>query len=139
MEKDCIFCKIVKGEIPCYKVYEDKNVISFLDINPYAPGHIMVVPKNHSRWLWDMSSEEYGVLTERVHYLANVLREAFETDWVEEVVAGIGVEHTHIHLMPRRRDDGLGEVPIHPLKNKLSKEEMEEIAGKIKKAVNKKN
>jgi len=110
-------------------------VIAFLDINPYALGHVLVFPKEHSRYVWDISVKEYNTLMERGHYLANVLRKAFDTDWVEEIIAGIGVEHSHVHLLPRKRDDGLGEVPIHPLQNKPSKEEMEKIAEKIRKAL----
>ncbi len=139
IKDDCIFCRVVEGKIPSFKLYEDDKVLSFLDINPYAIGHILIIPKKHSKWLWDISSKEYSVLTERVLYLANVLRKAFETEWVEEVVAGIGVEHTHVHLMPRKREDGLGEVPIHPLKDKPSKEEMEKIAERIRKEINKNN
>jgi histidine triad (HIT) family protein len=130
-KEDCVFCKIVEGKLPCYKVYEDDKIISFLDITPYAIGHIMVVPKEHSKWLWDVPIDEYNPLMEKCHYLANVLRRAFSTEWVEEVVAGIGVEHTHVHLLPRKRDDGLGEIPTKPLANKPTKEEMEMIRDKI--------
>ena len=129
---DCVFCKIIKKEIPASVVYEDEKTLAFLDINPYAKGHLLVIPKKHSKWLWDMPENEYLFLKEKVHYIANKLRKIFETEWIEEVVAGIGVEHTHIHLMPRKRDDGLPIVPIEPLNPKLSEEEMEEIVLKIK-------
>ncbi len=134
MSEDCIFCKIASGEIPSEKVYEDEKVISILDINPYVLGHIMVIPKKHSRWVWDIDIKGYKEITERVHKLANVLRKAFDTEWVEEVIAGIGVSHTHIHLLPRQKNDGLGEVPIKPLKPKPSEKEMKAIADKIRKA-----
>lgn len=130
--KECIFCKIARGEIPCCKIYEDKKIIAFLDINPYAKGHLLVIPKEHSRWVWDIEDKEYLYLFKKIKHLANVLRKAFNTDWVEEVIAGIGVEHSHIHLLPRQEGDGLGEVPIHPLKEKLSDKELNEISEKIK-------
>jgi len=130
--KDCIFCKIARKEIKAEIVYEDEDVMAFTDINPYAKGHVLVVPKKHSRWIWDLDKNDYNILMEKAHYLANVLRKAFDTEWVEEVIAGIGVEHTHVHLLPRTRDDGLGEVPCHPLKPKLSDKEMKKIIGKIK-------
>jgi len=133
---NCIFCKIAKGEIPCNKIYEDTNFICFLDINPYALGHCLVIPKKHSKWLWDMDKKEYSVLMERVHYLANVIRKAFDSEWVEEVVAGMGVPHTHIHLLPRKENDGLGELPIEPIIPKPSEKEMKKILEKIKKALN---
>ncbi len=130
-----IFCKITRGEIPCYKIYEDKEILAFLDINPYVRGHLLVVPKKHSRWIWDMPNKEYFNLMERTKYLAEVLRRAFDTEWVEMVVAGVGVEHVHIHLMPRQINDGLGEIPKKPLEPKLSDEEMDEIADKIRKVL----
>lgn len=132
---DCVFCKIVNGEIPCYTIYEDKEVLSFLDINPYCNGHVLIIPKKHSRWLWDLKPEEYKKVNEKVHFLAKKLREVFETEWVEEVVAGIGVEHTHIHLMPRKFDDGLGELPQVPLNPKPTNEEMKKIQEKIAKKI----
>jgi histidine triad (HIT) family protein len=132
-KEECVFCKIISGKIPCYKIYEDSDIISFLDIQPYALGHTLVVPKKHSKWLWDMSLGDYTKLKQKSYGLARVLRKAFDTDWVEEVVAGVGVEHTHIHLLPRKKDDGLQIVPIVPLKVQPSKEEMEKIAEKIRK------
>lgn len=132
---ECIFCKIIKGEIPCYKIYEDKEVLSFLDINPYSLGHILIMPKKHSRWLWDLKPQEYSKIVERIHFLARKLREVFDTEWIEEVVVGVGVEHTHIHLMPREFDDGLGELPITPLSPRPTQEEMKKIQEKIVKKI----
>jgi histidine triad (HIT) family protein len=132
--ENCIFCKIARKEIPANIVYEDKEFISFLDIEPFSLGHVLVIPKKHSDWAWDMNQEEYQKLTGRCHQIANVLRKAFGTDWVEEVIAGIGVQHTHIHLMPRKRDDGLGVLPTKPAEPKPSKEEMQKLAEKIRKA-----
>jgi histidine triad (HIT) family protein len=131
--KECIFCKIIRGEIPCDRIYEDKDVLAFLDINPFVKGHLLVIPKKHSRWIWDIEDGDYRTLVEKTKYLANVLRKSFDTDWVEEVIAGIGVEHSQIHLLPRKRDDGLGEIPTRPLESKLSKEEIKEILESIKK------
>jgi len=132
---DCIFCKIVSGEVPSEKVYESENVFAFLDMAPFVKGHLLAVPKKHSRWLWGMSDEDYSVFMNDVRKLAEVLKRAFNTDWVEMVVAGMGVEHIHVHLLPRRDDDGLGEVPIKSLDPKPSEEEMKEIVGKIRMAL----
>src|SRR3989344_5626162 len=131
--KECVFCKIARGEIPSTKIYEDKEIIAILDINPYALGHILVIPKKHSKWVWDMSLGDYTKLKQKVYGLANVLRKTFGTEWIEEVIAGIGVQHTHIHLLPRKKEDGLGEVPIKPLNQKPSEKEMKDILEKIKK------
>lgn len=133
---ECIFCKIAKGKTSSYKIYEDENVFAFLDINPYSIGHLLIVPKKHSRWIWDMNQKDYNYLIEKTFFLANALRKTFDTEWVEEIIAGIGVEHAHVHLLPRQKDDGLGEIPIRPLNPKPSEEEMKEIARKIKMSLN---
>ena len=128
---NCIFCKIINKEIPCSKVYEDSSCLAFLDISPFVKGHVLIVPKKHYRWLWDMEDHDYLPLMKSVKLIANKLKLVFNIEWVEEVVAGIGVEHAHVHLLPRRPDDGLPEVPTKPLEPRLSKEEMEEIREKI--------
>jgi histidine triad (HIT) family protein len=134
---DCVFCRIAKGEIPSMKIWENENFLAFLDIRPYAKGHLLVVPKSHSDWVWDMNDKEYIEFMKRVKYLANVLRKAFDTEWVEEIIAGVGISHSHIHLLPRKKNDGLGEVPTKPLTIKPSEREMEEIAEKIIKEIRK--
>jgi histidine triad (HIT) family protein len=136
-EQSCIFCRIVAGEVPSVKVWEDEKHIAILDIKPYAKGHILVIPKKHSEWVWDMEDKDYAEYMKQVKYLANVLRKSFDTQWVEEIIAGIGVSHSHIHLIPRKREDGLGEVPKQPLNPKPSEKEMEEIANKIIKEIKK--
>jgi histidine triad (HIT) family protein len=80
-----------------------------------------------------MDQKSYSYLMKKAHYLANVLRKAFKTEWVEVVVAGVGVPHTHVHLLPRQKDDGIGEIPTKPIQPKPTDNEMKEIAEKIKK------
>lgn len=128
----CIFCKIIKGEIPSYRIYEDKNIFVFLDINPFAKGHTLVIPKKHSRWLWDVTGTEYTDLMNGVHKIADLLKKAFNTEWVEMVLAGEEVPHTHIHLLPRQEGDGLPPIPTKPIEPKPSEEEMKALADKIK-------
>jgi len=131
-KSDCVFCKIAKGEIPSDIVYEDSDILAFLDINPYVKGHVLVIPKSHSRWVWDIDNKNYLNLTEKVKFIANGLRKAFQTDWIEEVIAGMDVKHSHIHLLPRKFDDGIEELPKSPLKTKPLEQEMKEIADKIR-------
>jgi len=131
-KSNCVFCKIANGEIPSVKVWEDENFIAFLDVNPYAKGHLLVVPKHHSEWVWDIDDKNYLIYMKHIKYFANILRKAFDTDWVEEIIAGVGISHSHVHLLPRKINDGLGEIPIHPLKEKPSEKEMKEIAEKIR-------
>lgn len=130
--ENCIFCKIAKHEAPAQIAYEDKKIIAFLDRSQYVKGHLMVIPKKHSRWLWDMETKDYKKLMEKCHYLANVLRKAFKTEWVEEIVAGIGVPHTHIHLLQRQKDDGIGEIPTKPLLPQPTEEERKQFIELIK-------
>jgi histidine triad (HIT) family protein len=135
MEDDCVFCKIVKGEIPSDILWEDEYHIAILDINPYAKGHVMIIPREHSRWVWDIDDEKYSKYMLAVKRVAGILRKAFGTDSVQEVIAGFGVAHVHIHLLPRTIDDGLNEIPNKPLEPKLSKKEIREISDKIKAVV----
>jgi histidine triad (HIT) family protein len=130
--EDCIFCKIADGKIPCNKIYEDEKYIAILDIVPYVKGHTLVIPKIHSRWVWDINEKDYVEYMKITKKLAIVLKKAFDTQWVEEVIAGIGISHSHIHLFPRKENDGLGELPKKPLNPKPSEKEMKEIAEKIK-------
>ncbi|MDD4333020.1 MAG: HIT family protein [Patescibacteria group bacterium] len=130
---DCIFCKIIAGEIPCYKVYEDENFLAFLDIRPLNPGHTLVIPKKHYRWVWD--HENIGAYYEAVGKVANAIRQAFNTDYVVSMVFGEEVAHAHVWLVPRLpNDDHGGAIDLKAVKN-LSKEEMAEIAEKIKKNI----
>jgi len=129
---DCIFCKIAKGEIPSYKVYEDADLLAFLDINPFSLGHTLIIPKKHFKWVWDMEQEDYLRLMAKVKYLAEALKKTFKTDWVVEGIAGIDVPHAHIHIIPRQIGDGLGAFPNKVLDPKPSGQEMEDTAKRIK-------
>jgi histidine triad (HIT) family protein len=128
MDMGCIFCKIIKGEIPCYKVYEDDQFFAFLDIRPTNKGHCLVVPKNHYRWVWDVN-EDYSKI---VNKIANAQKKAFETSWVVSFVMGEEVPHAHIHLVPRFENDGHGPLINLESVKEFSKEEMQEFATRIK-------
>lgn len=95
---DCIFCKIVRGEIPSHKVYETANFIAFLDIHPQSPGHVQVIPKKHYRWVWDISN--IGEYFETAKKVALAQRKAFGTDWILSKIVGDEVEHAHIWVYP---------------------------------------
>ncbi|OHA90875.1 MAG: hypothetical protein A2665_00060 [Candidatus Zambryskibacteria bacterium RIFCSPHIGHO2_01_FULL_46_30] len=95
---NCIFCKIVKGEIPAYKVYEDENFLAFLDINPQSPGHTQVIPKRHYRWVWDIPN--VGAYFEIVKKVALAQQKAFRTDFVLSKIIGDEVEHAHVWVFP---------------------------------------
>jgi len=130
---DCVFCKIGKGEIDHEKIWEDENYIAFLDQNPFCKGHTLVIPKEHSRWVWDLNNKQYSEFLLKVKEVALLLGRYFDTEWIEEIIAGVGVEHTHVHLLPRRFDDGLKEIPKEAMKPKPSTEELNKLAEEIRK------
>jgi histidine triad (HIT) family protein len=102
--ENCIFCKIVKGEIPSYKVYEDSNFLAFLDINPTSPGHVQVVPKKHHRYVWDTpNTGEYFEVAKKI---ALAQRKAFNTDWILSKIIGDEVPHAHIWVFPNKEVSG---------------------------------
>ena len=95
---DCIFCKIIKGEIPSYKVYEDDNFLAFLDINPLSPGHTQVIPKKHYQFVWDVPN--VGEYFEVVRKVAQAHKKAFNQEFVFSRVAGTEIPHAHIWVFP---------------------------------------
>lgn len=100
----CIFCKIVKGEIPSHKVYEDKDFFAFLDIRPESPGHTLVIPKEHYRWVWDVPNA--GTYFEIAQKIALAQKKAFNTELVIAKVMGEEVPHAHIWVYPDRNVTG---------------------------------
>jgi len=128
--EDCIFCKIAKGEIPSYRIYEDDNFFAFLDIMPRNKGHTLIIPKQHYRWVWDVpnSGEYFEVATK----IANAIKKALNTDFVVSAIIGEEVPHAHIWVVPRFKDDGHGSfLELNHIKQ-IPEEEMKEIAEKIK-------
>ncbi|OGI57102.1 hypothetical protein A3B85_03160 [Candidatus Nomurabacteria bacterium RIFCSPHIGHO2_02_FULL_37_13] len=109
--ENCIFCKIIKGEIPCEKVYEDKNFLAFLDIEPVSEGHILVIPKTHVVWMQEADEEMILGIFKLVKKLMRSAKTGIGCDYVNVSVAGADVPHFHIHLIPRYFNDGLPKWP----------------------------
>ncbi len=105
--EDSIFTKIIRGEIPCHKVYEDEQTIAFLTIQPFAPAHTLVVPKRQVSQLWDLDDSEYDYLMKTVRKVALHLRQVSGKDRVGMAVKGFDVPHIHVHLVPISRGDGV--------------------------------
>lgn len=103
-QTDCIFCKIVSGEIPAHKVYEDEKFLAFLDINPQSPGHVQVIPKEHHRWVWDVPN--VGEYFEVARKVALAQRKAFDTEWILSRIVGDEVPHAHIWVFPNKEVSG---------------------------------
>lgn len=112
---DCIFCKIIKGEVPNYTVYEDETVLVFLDIFPHAKGHTVVVPKRHIETYFDLSDNELNKLSagikKAMEKIQTVLKpDGFNVGWNQSPAGGQVVPHLHIHIMPRYEGDGGGSM-----------------------------
>ena len=109
---DCIFCKIIKGEIPSSKVYEDSNVLAFLDIGPVNKGHTLVIPKEHYETLFDVPDDLLKEVIVVVKKVSKAVKKGVEADGISlgmsnYKAAGQVVPHAHFHIMPRFSDDGL--------------------------------
>lgn len=131
---DCVFCKIARKEIPATFVYEDDNVIAFLDLHPMNPGHTLVVPKTHSETFLDMDEVTYSALMHVAHELAKKVHRAFPTPRLSLLTKGFNVAHTHVHLIPLNDDgDLVGRFGVH-LPPASSDEELAEIAARIQSA-----
>ncbi|HUS60202.1 MAG TPA: HIT family protein [Nevskiaceae bacterium] len=129
--RDCIFCKIAKGELPCYKIYEDKDFLGFLDINPTNSGQSLLIPKKHYRWADDIPN--FGAYFEAAKKIGLAIKKALKPMAVCYVTLGFQVHHAHIRIMPRFENDGHeGELNFKLFK-KISESEMKEIAEKIRK------
>lgn len=98
--EDSIFTKIINGDIPCHKVYEDDRVIAFLDLHPQNPGHTLVVPKIQVDHLWELSDDEYAYLWQTIKKLGSHIKTTLGSPRVGVVVEGFGVPHVHVHLVP---------------------------------------
>lgn len=117
---DCTFCKIVKGELPSYKIYEDDLFFGLLDIFPRTKGHSLLIPKKHYRWVYDVP--EFGKYWESVKKISDAMKAALEPSFITYVTHGLEVPHAHIHIMPRHHD-----TQYVPDIMKVSKEELTEI------------
>ncbi len=111
MNENCIFCKIIHGEIPSYKVYEDESFLAFLDIHPQSPGHVQVIPKTHYRWVWDLPAQagvpgNIGQYFKVVQKIALAQRKAFNTDFILSRIIGDEVPHAHIWIYPDKNVTG---------------------------------
>ena len=112
---NCVFCKIIKKEIPYYKLYENDNCLAFLDITPHAKGHTMVIPKMHAEVLTDLEDDKVKELFVAVKKVINMLKDklnpdGFNVGWNSGETAGQVVPHLHIHIIPRYDGDGGGSI-----------------------------
>lgn len=100
MNEPSIFTRIINGEIPSHKIYEDEKTYAFLDINPITEGHTLVVPKTQVEFVWDLNDEDYVAVMRTAKKVARRLKEVINTQYVGELVVGTDVPHAHVHVMP---------------------------------------
>ena len=103
---NCIFCKIARGESPAFKVYEDSKFVAFLDIRPLNPGHCLIIPKQHHRWVYDVP--EFGQYWEVARRVGLAAKNALNAQFVSFLTLGTEVPHAHIWVIPRFENDGHG-------------------------------
>ena len=123
-----IFTKIIKGEIPSYRIAEDENFYSFLDINPLKAGHTLVVPKKETDYIFDIDDEQLAGMVLFSKKIASAIKNAIPCNRIAVIVLGLEVPHAHIHLIPM---DTMEDVNFKNPKLKFTPEEFKEIATKI--------
>lgn len=123
-----IFSRIIAGEIPCYKIAEDQNNFAFLDINPVAPGHVLVVPKKEVDYLFDLNDQDYASLQMFAKQVATAVKAAMPCVRIGVAVMGLEVPHAHIHLIPINEEKDMN---FFKEKVQLPQEEMVRIAQAI--------
>lgn len=122
--EDSVFTKIIKGEIPCYKVYEDEKTLAFLDIHPETPGHTLVIPKLQCDKIYELPEEDYVALLDTVKKLSVHMEKVLGVRTLWKVV-GTDVPHAHVHLMP------FDETWTHGREVEMTPEEMEEMRERL--------
>jgi histidine triad (HIT) family protein len=124
-----VFSKIIKGEIPAYKVAEDENHLAFLDISPLAKGHTLVIPKNETDYIFDIGDEEHMQLWHFAKKVAKAIKAAVPCKRIGIAVIGLEVPHAHIHLIPMNR---VSDMNFASPKLSFPSEEMERVAASIR-------
>ena len=124
-----IFTRIIKGEIPCYKIAEDENYFAFLDIAPLAKGHVLVVPKQEVDYIFNLEDDVLAGLFVFAKNIALAIEKVIECERVGVAVIGLEVPHAHVHLIPLNE---VGDINFARPKLKLEQAEMEQIAAEIR-------
>lgn len=134
MSDDCLFCKIIEGEIDSYRVFENDSAFAFLDANPATRGHTLVVPKEHAETLTDLSASSTGKLFESVREVAEAVEEAMEPAGFNLMQnngkeANQEIGHAHVHIIPRYKDDN---IDYEVENGSLDEQDPEKITDKIR-------
>jgi histidine triad (HIT) family protein len=109
--QDSLFTKIIKGEIPCHKIYEDDRTFAFLDIHPKTPGHTLVIPKKQVEFVWDLEAEDYQAVMATAKKVAQRQKSVLGTSYIGEYIVGNDVPHAHVHVYPFETADEVKHFP----------------------------
>lgn len=131
MDNSCVFCKIIKKEIPCYKIFENKNFLVFLDIKPVSLGHLMLIPKKHVIWMQEADDRSIGEIFKLSKKMMLALKKSLKCDYVQLSVVGNEVPHFHIHLIPRYVGDNFKNFPTKKYKKLEGDKVKEKIISKL--------
>lgn len=137
---DCLFCKIIDGELPSAKVYEDDHVYAFMDISQVTTGHTLVIPKVHTRDIYETPADVASELFARIPKIAQAIKKVYNPIGLNllnnnEILAGQTVFHLHIHIIPRYGEDDGFDLKWVTRNDEFTMEKLEEIAEKIKGAI----
>ena len=127
--QNCIFCKIINKEIPSHTIWEDEKFVAFLDVSPVNTGHVLVVPREHHEYIFDLDDTLYADIFHAAKRLAKPLQKAIESKRIGLVVEGFGVDHLHVHLIPINE---ARQMESHNIRE-ATHEELAHTADKIKK------
>jgi histidine triad (HIT) family protein len=126
-KKNCIFCKIVRGEIPCHKIFENKNFLVFLDIKPVNHGHLLVIPKKHIVWMQEADDKTIADTFKLTKKMMLALKKSLVCNYVQISVVGNEVPHFHVHLIPRYTGDHFRNFPTTEYKELEAQKTLEKI------------
>lgn len=126
---DTLFTKIIRGEIPAYKIYEDEKTYAFLDINPVQPGHTLVIPKNPKTFMWDLEDDDYLAVMRTTKLIARHIKSVLGSEYVGIKVEGLAVPHAHVHVIPFTTIEEFRNLPAHD--NTASDDELATMAQKL--------
>jgi histidine triad (HIT) family protein len=132
--ENCIFCKIIKGEIPSYNVWEDDKAFAFLNIMPHKSGHLLLIPKKHEDYFFDLDDETIKDLVVKAKPLAQALKKVYQpaTGKVSLVLMGMGVAHVHLHLFPLDKESDINTDKAYKATPDELTKNMEKIKGALR-------
>lgn len=129
MTEDSVFTKIVKGEIPCAKIYEDELTLAFLDIHPVQPGHTLVIAKKQVEFVWDLDDVTYQAVMATAKKVAIRLKDVMGSPYIGQMIVGFDVHHAHLHLVPFSTPEEFRRVP--DMNAEPNFEELENLRAKL--------